>query len=94
MGLRRYRNQADDVNQADEDLVDNLNRADLMEEKGDKLLFELFVNDREHKNGQIKPYLEHDALEKHLLAKDRRENYEREIKERTKLDRVAKEMHD
>lgn len=39
------------MNQADEDLVDNLHRADLMEEKGDKLLFELFVNDREHKNG-------------------------------------------
>ena len=65
MGVRRYRIQANDINQADEDLVDNEKRAQHMEEKGDQFLFDLFLSDREHKNGKIKPYLDHDALIEH-----------------------------
>lgn len=36
-----------------------------MAEKGDPWLLSLFVNDREHKNGKVKPYLENDSIGVH-----------------------------
>ena len=63
MGLRRYRNLADDIDRADPEMVLDLRRDELMEEKGDKFLFELFLSDREYnENGKIKAYLDHDAI--------------------------------
>ena len=65
-----------------------------MEEKGDQFLFDLFLSDREHKNGKIKPYLDHDALIEHEKKQSRRKAYESEIKQRTEAERAAKEVHD
>lgn len=65
MSLHKYRMAADDIIEADSDMVDDLNRLDFMLEKGDDWLLELFTDEREHENGVIKAYLDHDAITEH-----------------------------
>lgn len=43
-------------------MVDRIRRSELMAEKGDTRLFELFTCEREDEEGKIKPFYEHDAF--------------------------------
>ena len=81
MGLRKYRMAADDINEADPNMVDDLNRLDFMLEKGDDWLLELFTDEREHENGIIKAYLDHDAITEHEAKLAKIKAYEQKMKE-------------
>ena len=56
---------ADDIHEADMNKVDDGRRERFMAEKGDEWLLKLFCSEREHTDGTIKNYLDHDAVHKH-----------------------------
>ena len=80
---------ADDISEAKEEKVDDGRRAEFMAEKGDEWLLRLFYTMREHSNGKIKPYLDHDALVFHESKKARNEAYERGIQNKIQAERAA-----
>ena len=47
ISVRKFRNEADDIDQADPDYVSDIVRKEIMEEKGDKWLLTLIEGERE-----------------------------------------------
>ena len=60
-----------------------------MAEKGNPWLLTLLDGERERKNGQVKPYLDHAIIEDHKAKTELRDAYFKGIKDRIKAERVA-----